>query len=98
MEGPAQCDQQVDIRVSHQWRHLGASTSHPREDVGVAAELRERTYIGECGAEITEEAADDSAVVANGFGIECGAERRDGVFEGICQRVLKRRPSCAIHD
>ena len=53
---------------------------HPPEDVGVAAKLRERAYLGVCGAEIAQEVADGSPVVASGFGMErsCRARRRRG--------------------
>jgi len=74
MEGPAQCDQQVDIRVSHQWRHLGASTSHPPEDVRISAELLKRTRVRISEAEISKKGANGPAIVANGFAIERGAE------------------------
>src|SRR5262249_17450609 len=98
MECPPQRNQQVDIRVSRQGRRLRTSTGHPAGDVGGRGELFERIYVRVCGAEISEEAANGSAVVANGFGIERGAERGDGTLESIRQRMLKRRPWCAIHD
>ena len=71
---------------------------HPPEDVGVAAKLRERAYLGVCGAEIAQEVADGSPVVASGFGMERSCERGDGAVEGIRQRMLKRRSPCAIHE
>src|SRR5215831_16041365 len=98
MEGPAQGNQQIDVRGSRQWRRLGASTRHPPEDVGVAAKLRERAYLGVCGAEIAQKVANGSTVVASGFGMERSSERGDGKLEGISQRMLKRRSAGAIHD
>ena len=98
MEGPAQRNQQVDVRGRCQCRRLGSSTRHPPEDVWVAAKLRERPDVGICSAEISEEAADGSVVPPNCLRIQRGAERRDGAVEGISQRMLKRRSACALHD
>jgi len=53
---------------------LGASTRHPPENVGIAAELRERPEVGICSAEISEEAADGSVVPPNCLRIQRGAE------------------------
>jgi hypothetical protein len=74
MECPAQRNQTVDIRISCQCRGLGASTSHPPEDVRIAAALLKRTYFRICDAEISKKATNGRAIVANGFGIERGAE------------------------
>ena len=69
MERPAHRNQQVDIRISCQCRALGASTSHPPEDVRISAELLKRTYVRICDAEISKKAANGPTIVANGFGI-----------------------------
>jgi hypothetical protein len=49
-------------------------------------------------AEIAQEIADGSAVMANRFGVERSAKRRDGAVEAISQWMLKRRSPCAVHD
>ena len=51
---------------------------HPPEDVGVAAKLRERAYLGVCSAEIAEEVADGSAAVAFRDGVQLRATRQHG--------------------
>ncbi len=54
--------------------------------------------LGMMGAEIGQEVAGGPAVVTSGIGIERGAEGIDGAVEGRGQRMLKRRPSRAVHD
>ena len=73
--------------------------SHPPEDVVIAAELREPNDVGVCGAEISEEAADGSTVVVNGFEVERSAEIRLRQLQWA-GRIARERfgPTCAEHE
>ena len=98
MEGPAQRNQQVDVGGGRQWRRLGAQMGHPAEDVGIAAQLRERPDLGMMAAEIDQEVADGPAVVASRVGIERGAERLDGAVEGSQPTDVEAEVARAVHD
>jgi hypothetical protein len=97
-EDGAQCDEPVDIGGRDKRRRLRVQTGHPAEEMGLTAQLIEGVHRRVSSAEIAQEVAHGSAVVAKGVRVERRVEGIDRVVEDSSQRMLERRASGALHE
>lgn len=91
VEDAAQGDEEVDIGRGGQWRHLRAQVGHPTENVCITAQLIQRIQPRVVGAQIAQEIAGRSTVVAGCVGMERSAEGVDCLIEDGRQNMRRRQ-------